>query len=85
MNRTNGSSFFNLNSTSDRDQRISTPVDVKHHLHVDLDFNWTGEYAFQFDKKLGVGYVFVYIRLIYLLLEMTIVFLYRSFSIATIG
>lgn len=37
---------------------IGTPENVRHHLHVDRNFNWTGEdpaTAFQLQKKVGVG------------------------------
>ncbi len=37
---------------------ISLPENVKHNVHVDLDYNWTGEdpnHAFSEVKKLGEG------------------------------
>ena len=36
---------------------IGSPENFKHHLHVDTDLTWSGEYSFQILSKLGVGYV----------------------------
>ncbi len=53
-----GSSSTHLGS-AEEDKGISTPSNVKHNLHVDLNFNWSGEddpgAAFKIVKKVGIG------------------------------
>lgn len=61
MQKSSSSSFF----TSPKPERsskskivIGLPENVKHNVHVDLDYTWTGEdpnQAFKILKKLGEG------------------------------
>jgi hypothetical protein len=47
--------FYSLLLMSNFKSGVSLPVSVTHKVHVNTDFQWTGEAVFEVEARLGEG------------------------------